>query len=154
MHAYQSLDCEENSHITHVHAIDHTVYASCSLFRCTGQYNVQCSHKHGPLEKWTHLLNVSASCYMYLLHVSEMCFVDNSSNLNVMHNTLWNGSGCINTISRESWPPGTVNVLILQRRAMIKLFHEFQWDSFTRPLQKQQNTITTTQNMSLCSLLV
>lgn len=74
------------------------------------------------------------SCYMYL-HVSEMYVEDDSSNLNVMHSILVNGSGCINTISWESYthihprPPGTVNVLILQRGALIKLFHEFQWDS-------------------------
>lgn len=70
---------------------------------------------------------------MYL-HVSEMYVEDDSSNLNVMHSILVNGSGCIHQNERERElythtrppPPGTVNVLILQRGALIKLFHEFQ----------------------------
>lgn len=76
------------------------------------------------------------SCYMHV-HVSEMYVEDDSSNLNVMHSISVNGSGCINTISWESYahihacpsPHGTVNVLILQRGASIQLLHEFQWDS-------------------------
>lgn len=94
-----------------------------------------------------------ASCRMRLLHGSEMHRVEYSANLNVMHNTLLNGPERINTISWERvspTPSGTVNVLIAQRWATIKLFHEFQWDSFTRLLQREQNTITTTQNMLLC----
>lgn len=63
---------------------------------------------------------------MHLLHVSKNA-LDYSRRLNVTLNTLHNGSGCINTISCEGvGPPSTVNVLIVQRWAVIKLFHEFQ----------------------------
>lgn len=89
-----------------------------------------------PTQKYNRTELLHLSCYLYLFFL--MYVVDNSSDLNVMQNTLWNGLGCINTISWESWPPGKVNVLILQSRAVIKLFHEFQWDSFTRPLRKEQ----------------
>lgn len=68
-----------------------------------------------PVAWWNEPQPLRVSCFLYLLRVFEMYGVDNSSNLNVMQNTLWNGSGCINTISCESYPPGTVNVLILQR---------------------------------------
>lgn len=61
------------------------------------------------------------------VHVSEMYVEDDSSNLNVMHSISVNGSGCINTISWESY--AHINVLILQRGASIQLLHEFQWDS-------------------------
>lgn len=119
--------CAYCSRWTHTQYRWHSIYSTTYLlFTCTILY-ITTKKRHLRLKKkkkkkgsfyqkawWNEPEPLRVLCYLYLLHVFEMYGVDNSSNLNVMQNTLWNGSGCINTISCESYPPGTVNVLILQ----------------------------------------
>lgn len=94
----------------HAHNADGTVYTFCSLFICTIHCGLETWSTTKKSETWIRLLShvqmilspLHVSCYLYLLHVFEMYVVNNSSNLNVIQSTLWNGSGCINTISWES----------------------------------------------------